>query len=238
MSHSLSAPPQVLLPVLVVLGGVGILQSTLFKGFPDMQFSTSVYNTQGCREPGGGACKNRLPAFTFKSGADIDSPGVSSWLAAIPGANVTLMPIDATAAAAIPDPNGIIKPSAASPTREYDNMSAFLLNDAPKYAASKFAALIPMRNGSIVATQSDAAVPPVAFTIMQNTSACHVAPTWLNVLDSALYAAGKPGASIATRNHPLPFTEFQASFVSGNYGFNVAVICSEEGAEGGGVTSG
>jgi hypothetical protein len=38
----------VLLPVFVVLGGIGILQATVFKSFPDLQLSTAYYNAQGC----------------------------------------------------------------------------------------------------------------------------------------------------------------------------------------------
>lgn len=183
-----------------------------------MQYSTSVYNTQGCREPDGGRCLNRVPVSRYKSGAAVDAAGVTAWVSAAPAVNVTPMFLDV--ARAIPDPNNIIT-SAVSPQREWQRMSAFLLDDAPNYMASKYGAVVPLRDGSVVATQSDTAVPPLAFTIMQNTSACHVAPTFLNVLDSALYATQIPGASIATRNHPLPFTEFQAAYVTGNYGFNV-----------------
>lgn len=212
---------QVLLPVLVILGGVGILQSTLFTGFPDLQFSTAPYNAQGCREPDGGRCLNRMPAFTYKSGTNADSPDIRSWYGVIPSNNVTSMLL--TPASSIPDPYGIIT-STSSPVREWQSMSAFLLNDANNHAASKYGAIVPTKNGSIVAAQSDSIVPPVSFTIFQNTTSCHVAPTWLNLLDSALLTKVAPGASIATRNHPLPFTEFQAAYVSGNYGFNVAVV--------------
>lgn len=55
-SPTLPAPrpaSQVLLPVLVILGGVALLQATTFRSFPDLQMSTAPFNSKGCK----GACE-------------------------------------------------------------------------------------------------------------------------------------------------------------------------------------
>jgi hypothetical protein len=107
-------------------------------------------------------------------------------------------------------------------------ISAYLLNDAGAFAASKFGAVVPVLSGSLVEGQSPTDLPPAAaaatYSVMHNTSATHGAPTWLNVLNSALYAraTGIPEARITARTHPLPFTQYQQAYVQGNYGFNVA----------------
>lgn len=106
-------------------------------------------------------------------------------------------------------------------------MSAFLLNDAGSYAATKYAAIVPTANATLVEAQDPTAFVPAAgaatYSVLHNTSATHGGPVWLNVLNSALFAraySGGGGASIAVRSHPLPFTTSQAALLSANYGFS------------------
>lgn len=51
----------------------------------------------------------------------------------------------------------------------------------------------------------------LGFTILHNSSCQHAAPTYINIMNSAILrlASGNTNMTIQTRNHPLPMTESQ-----------------------------
>ena len=131
---------------------------------------------------------------------------------------------------ATPDPYNF-SGALVSPRREWALVSAALLNSRDNYKETLYGAFVPEAAGTYYPALSTGVVPDAAaagacgYAILHNTSAVHGAPTFVNVINSALYArtAGS-GASITTRNHPLPNTNTERVSITSATSSSVAII--------------
>lgn len=138
--------------------------------------------------------------------------------------------LSAATLAATPDPYNF-SGSLASPQREWALTSAALLNARGDYRETLYGAFVPEAASSYYPALSTGVVPdPSAggafgYTILHNTSAIHGAPTFVNVINSALYkrVAGS-SASITARTHPLPVTSAERITTTGTTSSTVATI--------------
>jgi hypothetical protein len=244
---------QLFIPVLMVLGGLGLLRAGAITGFPSMQLTTANFNANGRVNPAIPAYPNYAPFFTFKSSATrTASPDITAALAGMPAANISTtearLQLSPAMVAAIPDPFAFVNPNATLPTQDWQRMSAFLINDKPTYAASKYGAYVFTRdNGNFPSqslTDSATTTNAVTYSVLHNTTSLHGGPVFMNLINSRLYQlfSGQPAASIVTRSAPLPFTRRQATVFSAIFTFAAAVIIllafsfipGEEAREGGG----
>ena len=132
--------------------------------------------------------------------------------------------------AATPDPYNF-SGSLASPQREWALTPAALLNARKDYRETLYGAFVPKAASSYYLTLSTGVVPdPSAggafgYTILHNTSAVHGAPTFVNVINSALYkSVAGSGASVTARTHPLPVTSTERITTTRTTSSTVATI--------------
>lgn len=132
--------------------------------------------------------------------------------------------------AATPDPYNFSQ-AWASPRRELSLMSAALLGVRGQYRETLYGAFVPQSAGTYFPNLSAGVIPSAAasgaasYAILHNTSAIHGAPTFVNVINSALYKRVSGGsASITTRTHPLPITFSQTAAIQSSTSSSVAII--------------
>lgn len=230
-----------LIPAIVVTGGIGLIKLSLNLTQPDMQLSTAGFNTNPFRGVTQSQYPNYVPVFDFKStdagpGVAV-SADIQALYAAIPAANLSTdgaaLTFTPAQAAGIVDNSGFVT-SNAYPLRHYQQMSAFLLDNAPSYAASKYGALMWHSSSSIIPQQSNTSVVPgsaeATYTVLHNTSSFHAAPLFANLLSSAMYKletaarGGGSGAFITTRSHPLPYTTRQQALIDSTTGTIIGIV--------------
>ena len=121
--------------------------------------------------------------------------------------------------------------SLASPQREYQQMSVFLLNNRLSRAVSTYGAVVwEYANTSFQAADDPSALPPVrnagaSVALFVNTTGLDTPAVWLNQLDSALLrGVHASGAPIKTSNWPLPRTFRQKTLFNGLFVFVASLI--------------
>jgi ATP-binding cassette, subfamily A (ABC1), member 3 len=131
--------------------------------------------------------------------------------------------------AAAPDPYNFTQ-TWSSPRREFSSLSAVLLEQRGNYKETMYGAFIPESAGTYFPSLSTGVVPDAStngtmcYAIMHNTSAYHGAPTFVNVINSALYSRVTPGGSIKANSHPLPETFAATAAVQSGTASTVAII--------------
>ena len=229
------------IPIVMTLGGLLLLQANPYLDPPDAQLSTGVLNS--LRNSASPLFANKVPFTHFKSGDDrLDSEAASRLVLSMPSPNVTTsdarLAFSAAALQAIDaaDLFGFVA-SAGAPDRDLERLSSFLLADRAREAGSKYLAFAltgaSAANSTLVSAQPANATlpesPVLTYAALVNTTWSHAAPTAVNLMSSASYAAtqaaaGVPGASISTRTHPLPFTARQQHLISAFFTFSSAII--------------
>lgn len=97
------------------------------------------------------------------------------------------------------------------------SMSEYLITSLNESYQSRYGAVVmnePNIDGSL------------GYTVLHNTTCQHAAPTYINVMNSAILrlATHHPNMTIRTRNHPLPMTESQHSQHHDLDAFSAAII--------------
>jgi len=225
---------QLLIPVIMVAVGMALLKAGQFTVFPEYQFSTANFNVNARLNGAAPLYPNYVPYFQYKSTPNAsDAADIDGVMGAMPPANVSspaVMAFTTAEAAAIPDPFHFVAPTAVPPFSDWQRMSAFLINDKPTYAASKYGAYIFTRDGTQYAGQAvnvSAPDDPVAtYSAFVNTTGRHAGPLFMNLMDAALLRrySGNSAADITARTQPLPFTKRQASVFSAVFSFACAII--------------
>lgn len=234
---------QLLIPSLMLLGGLALIRLAIPAAQPDLLLSTAQLNADPERAPFDPIFPNVVPAFAFKATSPFSQPSgeVAAAARCHAPANVSASSplLDPAAVAALPDTYGFIASASAAllPQRMVAAMSSLLLDVAPTQGGSMFVAHVPTgNNGTLLPSQNTTSIvqPPATFTFiaLHNTTAAHGAPLAVNLMNSAVYrtlsqpAVALSGAcnpvaqEIRTRNHPLPYTVSQGlllrSYLSGS----------------------
>jgi ATP-binding cassette subfamily A (ABC1) protein 3 len=217
---------QLLIPALVVLGGLALIQVAIPAPYPDYQLSTAQFNVEARGDPNTPIYPNVVPATVFKSGAagGGTGPGPTSqhlqeMLGCLPAANVSAASprLASAALAAVADPLGLVNATAAGqPTRDMQRMAAQLLDIAGQYDGSRFGAYlftaagtllpVPGQPPAAVWLEANGSVPAGAamtYAVFHNSTARHAAPVFLNLLHSAAYAASQGDACAAAPGAPV-----------------------------------
>jgi len=226
---------QLVLPIALIALGLALMLLATNTVSRDWVLSTSDFN--------GGKAPNLVPRFDFKatgSGSGISSPSISTLLKSSPAftpadtyssaaSAVTLTQAQALAQVI---PTGLTPTtSMTSPTKEFQQMSAFLLETQASYASSKYGALVFTRDNTVFPFQNATAVPPSSAGVLTcgifvNTTSSHAPAIWLNALDSAMLSTsgGGAGKTITTHNAPLPRTYRQVNLFSNLLVFAASLI--------------
>ena len=123
--------------------------------------------------------------------------------------------------------------SNVAPTRDLQAMSEYLLETRANWRESMYGAVVFTRAGTYVPHQDPVTLPVepnatdagLSYTVLQNTTFYHAAPTFMNAINSAIYANGSAtGRSIATHNHPLAYTLRQKTIITSYFNFAAAII--------------
>ena len=246
-----------LIPVVLLCAGLSFILVGLNSAPRDLLFSTSGFNAARFNFVTRSASvnpntPNYVPSFTFKASAagnasSADVAALVGSVAARGAFNLSTdggrLSLDAAAAADLDARNsqGWIT-SASEPTRSFQRMSTFLIENKPSYAASKYGALVFTSAGTVLPAQADGGFSSGAenastFAVLHNTSAVHAGPIFMNLLNSALWRSSPAGGAaagactgpaaacgIATRNHPLPLTAVQQQYALSQQSFSVVQV--------------
>jgi ABC-type multidrug transport system ATPase subunit len=230
---------QIFIPVIMIAVGLALLRAGAIGVFPEIQLTTAAFNVNARVSKFSPQDPNIVPMFAFKSSdslTDAAGAGLRSLVAGMPEANASCpatAQFDVAGAAAIPDPYGLVSTDAPQPTRDWQRMSAHLLNSKRDSRGSKYGAYVftekgtfyPQASGQDLTTTAPAS-GIVTYSVLHNTSALHAAPLFMNLMNSRLYAqySGQPTASITVRNSPLPLTKRQATIFSAIFSFFSAAL--------------
>ena len=231
---------QVLVPVAMVAGGLGLLQVAIPTELPDYVISTSQLNADLAANPNVPTTPNCAPALAYKAAgtASVASPEVASLLAAIPQVNVSTplsVRLSPAAVAGIPDTFGF-RTDTAAPVGEEEALATWLLAARAARAGSTYNAWAFTAAGTVVADADPVALnlnatpggvsPQLTYVVMCNTSALHGAPLGMNLVNAAALraAGGGAGSGITVRNHPLPYSAQQSQLLTSYMTGSVATI--------------
>lgn len=204
---------------------------------PSFKLDTNVFNVPFAgADPTG---PNRVYWADHYIGANqtVDSTGdLPAFAAALTAASPQRASLDSSlrlsgaSIAATPDTYGFIR-GTSEPQRSLAAVSTVLLNARGNYKETLYGSFIPTSAGTLYPNLTAGVIPSapaggaVGYTILHNTSAIHGAPTFVNVINSALYkrTAGS-SASISTHTHPLPITYVERVAITSTTSSTVAII--------------
>lgn len=234
---------QLLIPAIMLAVGLGLIKASQPKDFPSLEMSTAPLNADRRKNLFAQVGPNRVPWMSYKSGFNLDDPRLTSLFTSMPQGNVSTssdgMAFSYARASALDavNTNGFIVSPEGTPLRDWQRMSEFLINDKPTYAESKYGAYIITGNGTYYDSQPSTLATSGAedaiwtYTVMHNTTFRHGGPTFVNVLNTAIYRriTGDPDVRITVRNHVLPFTKQQSQLISSifNFGEQTKPLCDD-----------
>eukprot|EP00744_Colponema_vietnamica_P001462 GILI01002420.1.p1 GENE.GILI01002420.1~~GILI01002420.1.p1 ORF type:complete len:1195 (+),score=422.18 GILI01002420.1:401-3586(+) len=187
---------EVFIPIFVMTIGLLLVKFLVFDGRPSKVLSTSPYN----------AALKLTNYFPYNA---IPGSNVTDILNRIPASSATAYPVS------IPAFDGSVV-NTSTTTAGLKQMSEWLLTSISSFRATRY-------GGAFFLTASPSSV---SYIVMQNSTALHSTPTFLNIANDAIlkWVAGSNDWGIKTTVAPFPLTAVEKANYRSVSGFSGALI--------------